>query len=67
MLNHNTKLFRVQDLAAIFEVKPATVRHWLKKYEMPVIKIGKRIYLRPETVNAFLDERTAGKSEATKA
>jgi len=56
--SNNEKLFTVPDLATFFKVKPETVRHWIRKYKIPVVKIGKRIYVRPEAVDRFLDKRT---------
>ena len=58
MVNDNVKLLKVAQVANIFQVKPYTIRYWIKRYKIPAIMVGKRIYLTPDAVKAFLDKCT---------
>ena len=54
------RLFNEYDVADIFRLSVATMRHWRLTGKGPKwLKLGSAVRYRPEDVQAYLDERAA--------
>lgn len=64
MANIVEKHYKPGEVAKLFDVKPSTVREWLKSGELKGIKIGQGHYWRvPESAIKELAERRYGNAE----
>jgi excisionase family DNA binding protein len=48
-------LLDVEEAAAFLHVKVATVRSWVLKSALSYVKLGRRVFLRRQDLQAFID------------
>ena len=53
-----TQTMNIETLAARLDVSPWTVRTWLRQGRVPFFKIGRRVLVRVEDVDALLAQTT---------
>ncbi len=53
-LDHH-KLYSVTEAADVFNISIHTVRDWIKKRQIPFIKLGRRVLFRPEDLIRFIN------------
>ncbi|MEQ9640308.1 MAG: helix-turn-helix domain-containing protein [Alphaproteobacteria bacterium] len=54
---HNQEpLLTVVDMAGEFQVSPRTVRRWIADGDLPVVRIGGLVRIRPRDRDAFIRE-----------
>jgi excisionase family DNA binding protein len=59
LLNAATNaLLSVPETAAALRVKDATVRSWILYRRIEVVRIGGRVFIKPETVQALITKGT---------
>jgi excisionase family DNA binding protein len=51
-----TDLLDVEEAAAYCHVKTATMRSWVLKAKIPYVKLGRRVFLRRQDLEAFITE-----------
>lgn len=57
------KLLTPQDAAQRLNVVTKTVREWLKRGELPGVKLGRNWRIREEDLNAYINSKITGKHE----
>ena len=50
----NSDLLDVEEAAAFCHVKPATIRSWILKSQVPYVKLGRRVFLRRKDLEEFI-------------
>lgn len=50
------RLMRSEELAARLHVRPNTLRWWVRRHGMPVVKLGRLVRFRPGDVAMWLEE-----------
>lgn len=58
-----TKTFGVKDVAEYFDVHVNTVRNWIKKGDLPAVKVGKSYRIQEEELKQFIEERKTTKQK----
>jgi len=55
----NINLLNTKETAKLLRVKEGTLRMWrsVKRYNLPYIKIGGKVFYRMEDIQAFIDNR----------
>ena len=49
-------LLTVEDVAQRLQIKPDTVRRWIRTGKLPAIELGGRLRVAPTDLQAFLDK-----------
>ncbi len=52
------QLLSVSEAAALLNIQPDTLRHWLCDRRLPFVKVGGRTMLKRQDLEAFIEART---------
>lgn len=60
------RCYTAQEVAERYNVKLITVWDWLRKKELPALKVGKSYAIRPEDIKAFESAKETVPQKSTK-
>jgi excisionase family DNA binding protein len=49
------ELLTVAEIATLFKLNQQTVRNWIDRQELPRVRVGRRVRIRWEDVEAFME------------
>lgn len=60
------RLYTPNEVADLLQVRPATVRRWIRDGELPAVKVGRKLYkIREDVVQSFLTEQETNTTRQT--
>lgn len=57
------EFFTIQETAAMLKVSPMTIRRYIASGKLPVVRVGRRVRIRPEAIEQFVEPVESGASE----
>jgi excisionase family DNA binding protein len=55
-MNDQHMIFTVSETSEILRVKMPTIRAWILQDRLPVLRLGRRVFIKRETVEKVLNE-----------
>ena len=52
----NDKLIPAEQIREYLQVKMPTIRSWIMQNKLPVIRLGRRVFIKREVIERILDE-----------
>jgi excisionase family DNA binding protein len=53
-MNNNSENLSVPEAAAFVNLKPSTIRAWILQRRIPSVKLGRRVFIRRQDLDALL-------------